>query len=69
MKKISKNLNKRLQLLRESTNYLQTILNNGYKVDDKLLTEHKEQLKVCKELLRKELIKTNVKDLLTTIDR
>lgn len=69
MKKISKNLNKRLQLLRESTNYLQTILNNGKRVDNKLLIEHKEQLNVCKELLRKELIKTNVKDLLTTIKR
>lgn len=63
-KTISKNLNKRLQLLRESTNYLQTILNNGYKVDNKLLTEHKEQLKICKELLKKELLKTNIKDTL-----
>lgn len=63
-KTISKNLNKRLQLLRESTNWIQTVINNGYKIDNKLLTEHKEQLKICKELLKKELIKTNIKDLL-----
>lgn len=63
-KTISKNLNRRIQLLRESTNWIQTVINNGYKIDNKTLTEHKQLLTVCKELLRKELTTTNVKDLL-----
>lgn len=64
MKKISKNLNKRLQLIKESNNYMRTLVNNGYKIPDKLITEHKEQLKICKQLLKQELIKTNIKDIL-----
>ena len=68
-KTISKNLNKRLQLLRESTNYLQMLVNNGNKIPNRLLEEHKQQLTICKQLMRKELTTTNIKDLLTTIDR
>ena len=61
--RITTNLNKRIQLLKEDRNYIQVLVNNGIQVPKKLLTTYKEDVKICKELLKQELIKAPINKL------
>ena len=63
MIRITTNLNKRIQLLKEDRNYIQVLINNGIQVPKKLLTTYKEDVKICKELLKQELIKAPINKL------
>lgn len=68
-KVISNNLKARIKLLRESNNYMQMLVNNKIKIPEKVITEHRQNLKICKELIKQEILKTPITDLLTTINR
>lgn len=68
-KAISNNLKARIKLLRESNNYMQMLVNNKIKIPEKVIMEHKQNLKICKELIKQEILKTPITDLLTTINR
>lgn len=66
MKKISKNLNKRLQLLKVDINYLHMCKANNrlHKVEKSFINNVIEQKRICKELLKQEMLKANIKDML-----
>ena len=62
--KISKNLDRRLRLLRESRNFIEVIVSNRKPVSKRLLEDYQQDLKICKELLKKELIKAPINNIL-----
>lgn len=61
--KASENVLKRIELLREKKNYIEMLANNKIPVSKKLITEYKEDFKVCKELLRNEMLKAPINSL------
>ena len=58
---ISRNLQTRINLARESLNHIQVSLANGYKVDRERIKQVRQELATCRKLLRKELL--DVKDI------
>lgn len=60
----SKNLTARIRLLKDLFNQIKTYKDNGKKIDTSLLKEFNSLLKYTKELYKKELLNTNIKDLL-----
>lgn len=64
MIKVSTNLNNRLRILRQTMNRIKVHRDNGYKVDKELIADCHEQLTICKQLCRKELMKAPLEELL-----
>lgn len=66
MKRISKNLNRRIQLLKADINYLHICKANNrlHEVDKSFIKNVIEQKRICKELLKQEMLKANIKDML-----
>lgn len=60
----SKNLTARIRLLKDLFNQIKTCKQNGRKVDTSLLKDFNSLLKYTKLLYKKELLNTNIKDLL-----
>ena len=52
----SKNLVKRIQLLKETHNRLQRDINNGYKVSRQDVNKYYKELIYCKQLCKKEML-------------
>lgn len=52
----SKNLVKRIQLLKETRNRLQRDINNGYKVSRQDVNDYYKELIYCKQLCKKEML-------------
>lgn len=61
--KASENVLKRIELLREKKNYIEMLANNKIPVSKKLITEYKNDYKICKELLRNEMLKAPINSL------
>lgn len=61
--KVSKNVLKRIELLREKKNYIEMLASNKIPVSKKLITEYKSDYKICKELLRNEMLKAPINSL------
>ena len=64
MVKVSKNLNRRLQILREQIDLMRVCKENNRQIDRKTISDCQKSMLYCKELLRKELINTNINNLL-----
>ena len=62
--KISKNLNRRIQLLKEQQADMLVFYNNSGKIPASMIKDFKQDLKVCKQLLKQELLKAPVNNLL-----
>jgi hypothetical protein len=60
----SKDLTARIRLLKDLFNQINTCKQNGRKVDTSLLKDFNSLLKYTKLLYKKELLNTNIKDLL-----
>ena len=60
----SKNLTARIRLLKDLFNQIKTCKENGRSIDTSLLKDFNSQLKYTKLLYKKELLNTNIKDLL-----
>ena len=60
----SKNLTARIRLLKDLFNQIKTCKQNGRKIDTSLLKDFNSLLKYTKLLYKKELLNTNIKDLL-----
>lgn len=60
----SKNLTARIRLLKDLFNQIKTCKENNKKIDTSLLKEFNSLLKYTKGLYKKELLNTNIKDLL-----
>ena len=58
---VSRNLQTRISLARESLNHIQVSIANGYKVDRERIKQVRQELATCRKLLRKEL--SDVKDI------
>lgn len=65
---VSKNLQVRINLARESLNHLQITLANGYTVSKTRIKQVRQELATCRKLLRKELSECNIMDLLPPIN-
>lgn len=63
---VSKNLQTRINLARESLNHIQVSIANGYKVDRERIKQVRQELATCRKLLRKELVECNIMDLVNT---
>lgn len=63
---ISRNLQTRINLARESLNHIQVSIANGYSVDKKQIKQVRQELATCRKLLRKELVECNIMDLVNT---
>lgn len=61
---VSRNLQVRLNLARESLNHIQVSLANGYTVSKTRIKQVRQELATCRKLLRKELVECNIMDLL-----
>lgn len=61
---VSKNINKRIQLLKEQLENIKVCKENNRKLDASVYKDYQQSLIVCKKLLREELIKTNINKLL-----
>ena len=61
--RITPNLNRRIQLLREQRNIIEVTLANGKRLPPMLLQTYQQDLKVCKELLKQELIKAPINNI------
>lgn len=61
---ISRNLQTRINLARESLNHIQISLANGYTVNKNKIKQVRQELATCRKLLREELLKCNISDLL-----
>lgn len=64
MVKVSRNLNRRLQILREQIDLMKVCKENNRQIDRKTIADCQKSMLYCKELLRKELINTNINNLL-----
>ena len=64
MVKVSKNLNRRIQLLKEQLQQMQVCHQNNRKLDKFVYKDYQQALIVCKQLLREELLKTRINKLL-----
>lgn len=66
VKRISKNLNRRIQLLKADINYLHICKTNNRldEVDKSFIKSVIEQKRICKQLLKEEMLKANIKDML-----
>ena len=64
MVKVSKNLNRRLQLLKEQLQSIKVCHQNNRKLDKFVYKDYQQALRVCKQLLKEELLKTNINKLL-----
>lgn len=60
----SKDLTARIRLLKDLFNQIKTCKENGRKIDTSLLKDFNSLLKYTKLLYKKELLNTNIKDLL-----
>ena len=60
----SKDLTARIRLLKDLFNQIRTCKENGRKIDTSLLKDFNSLLKYTKLLYKKELLNTNIKDLL-----
>lgn len=60
----SKNLTARIRLLKDLFNQIKTCKQNGRKIETSLLKDFNSLLKYTKLLYKKELLNTNIKDLL-----
>ena len=52
----SKNLVKRIQLLKETRNIMQRDVNNGYKLKREDVNNYYKELMYCKQLCKKEML-------------
>ena len=64
MVKASKNINRRIQLLKEQLEAIKICHQNNRKLDKFVYKDYQQSLIVCKKLLREELLKTNINKLL-----
>ena len=64
MVKVSKNIHRRIQLLKEQLQNMQICHQNNRKLDKFVYKDYQQSLIVCKKLLREELLKTNINKLL-----
>ena len=64
MVKVSKNIHRRIQLLKEQLQQMQICHQNNRKLDKFVYKDYQQSLIVCKKLLREELLKTNINKLL-----
>lgn len=64
MVKVSKNIHRRIQLLKEQLQQMQVCHQNNRKLDKFVYKDYQQALKVCKQLLKEELLKTNIDKLL-----
>ena len=64
MVKVSKNIHRRIQLLKEQLQQMQVCHQNNRKLDKFVYKDYQQALIVCKQLLREELLKTNINKLL-----
>lgn len=60
----SKDLTARIRVLKETFEQIKTCKQNGRKIDTSLLKDFNSLLKYTKLLYKKELLNTNIKDLL-----
>ena len=61
---VSKNINRRIQLLKEQLESIKNCKENNRKLDASVYKDYQQALIVCKKLLREELLKTNINKLL-----
>lgn len=64
MIRTSTNLNSRIRILKQTVNRLIVDKNNGNKIDRELLQDCQQQLTICKQLCRQEMLKAPLKELL-----
>lgn len=64
MVKVSKNIHRRIQLLKEQLQNIQVCHQNNRKLDKFVYKDYQQALRVCKQLLKEELLKTNINKLL-----
>lgn len=64
MIRTSKNLNSRIRILKQTVNRLIVDRDNGNKVDRELLQDCQQQLAICKQLCRQEMLKAPLEELL-----
>ena len=64
MVRVSKNVHRRIQLLKEQLQQMQVCHQNNRKLDKFVYKDYQQALIVCKQLLREELLKTNINKLL-----
>ena len=64
MVRVSKNIHRRIQLLKEQLQQMQVCHQNNRKLDKFVYKDYQQALIVCKQLLREELLKTNINKLL-----
>lgn len=64
MVKVSKNIHRRIQLLKEQLQQIQVCHQNNRKLDKFVYKDYQQALRVCKQLLKEELLKTNINKLL-----
>ena len=63
MVRVSKNVHRRIQLLKEQLQLIQVCHQNGRRLDKSVYKDYQQSLRVCKELLKKELLNTNINKL------
>lgn len=64
MVRVSKNIHRRIQLLKEQLQQMQVCHQNNRKLDKSVYKDYQQALTVCKQLLKEELLKTNINELL-----
>lgn len=64
MVRVSKNVHRRIQLLKEQLQLIQVYQQNGRRLDKSVYKDYQQSLTVCKQLLKEELLKTNINELL-----
>ena len=68
MIRTSKNLNSRIRILKQTVNRLIVDRDNGNKVDRELLQDCQQQLAICKQLCRQEMLKAPLEELLQWVE-
>lgn len=64
MVRVSKNVHRRIQLLKEQANLIQACKQNNRKLDKTVYIDFYKSLKYCKELCKKELLNSDINNLL-----
>lgn len=64
MVRVSKNVHRRIQLLKEQLQLIQISQQNGRRLDKSVYKDYQQSLKVCKQLLKEELLNANINKLL-----
>ena len=64
MVRVSKNVHRRIQLLKEQLQLIQVCQQNDRRLDKSVYKDYQQSLTVCKQLLKEELLKTNINELL-----